>query len=124
MTQHSLSEGHRGTTKIAWDGTRRQWQVWSTDPQMIVLLKAICAQYGVVPDEEGGALRFVGPAEMRLGADDFSPETRSRISFGMSMPATQDAGVIDGRQPSGVVGEVVMTMNKQGVLDTQKGEAE
>ncbi len=117
MTQHSLTRAPRGTTTILWDARRRQWRVWSDDPQMIDLLKGICAQHGVVPVEEGSSLSFVGPSEMTLGYEDFAPDARSRIQFGFTVFGS-DEGVIDGRQRESVT-PVVIEMSRQGTLDTK-----
>jgi hypothetical protein len=120
--QHRLAEEPRGETFIVWSADDRTWHVRSTDPQMIALLKRIAAQYGVPTEERDGTLTFVGPAEMRLGADDFSPEARQRIQFGMSMPRTRDEGIIDGRQREAVT-PVVLTVGAGG-LSAASGEAE
>ena len=120
MAQHSLTKAPQGTTTILWDARRRQWRVWSDDPQMIDLLKGICAQHGIVPVEEGSSLSFFAPAEVALGYEDFAPDTRSRIQFGFTVVGS-DEGVIDGRQRE-LMTPVVIEMSSQGTLDTKRGD--
>ena len=117
---HSLLR-QQGDTTILWNAGDRQWHVMSTDPLMVDLLRQVATQHGVLVDERDGVLRFVAPSHVPLGYEDFAPEARQRVQFGLSMPSTQDAGVIDGRQREAST-PVILTVGAGG-LTAESGEA-